>query len=54
MVDVLTVRSRVGEALVTLGTSKRLLSCVKSHVFGQVVLVLELLVAPIAPPGSFI
>ncbi len=54
MVDVLTVGPRMGETLVTLGTSERLLSSVKSHVFGQVVLVFEFLVAPIADPGSFV
>ena len=45
MVDVLTVRSGVREALQTFGTLERLLTGMKSTMFRQVMFVLESLVA---------
>lgn len=42
------------ESLETLFTFERFFSSVKSDVLGQVMLVLELLVAPIAEPGTLI
>ena len=45
MVDVLTVRPRMGKPLETFWTLERFLARVKSSVFGQVMLVFESLVA---------
>ena len=54
MVDVLAVGTGVGESLEAFGAAERFLSRVQADVLGEVVLVLELLVAPVAEPGSFI
>ena len=54
VVDVLAVRSRMREPFETFWTSERFFTRVKSYVFCQVMLVLELFVTKAAKPGSFI
>ena len=54
MVDVLAVGPRVGEPLETLGTLERFFPGVEPAVFGQMVLVLESLVAVAALVGPLV
>ena len=54
MVDVLAVRARVGEAFEALWALERLLARVESPVLGEVVLVLERLVAVRALVGALV